>query len=134
MRLGTETGSVFNHIYSRSVIGEPAPYLGQGATILGWTDRYPCTVIEIAYKRDGSLDYIVVQDDDAKRIDKNGMSEDQTYEYTRNQDGATRYYRKDKRGICRACVRNGQTGRLVFAGHSQGLSLGQRDKYYDFSF
>jgi len=134
MKLGTETGSLYNYIYSRAVIGEPKIYLGLGATILGWTDRYPCTIVEIATKRNGSLDYIVVQEDDAKRIDKNGMSEDQTYEYTRNEDGRTHYYRKDKKGIWRSCIRKGQTGRIVYTRDNRGLTIGERDKYYDFSF
>lgn len=32
MKLGTQTGSVINHLYSRGVIGQPTPEVGMGAT------------------------------------------------------------------------------------------------------
>ena len=44
MNLGTETGSVMNHLMSRMVRGEPAPRVGMGATLLSWTDRHAATV------------------------------------------------------------------------------------------
>ena len=35
MKLGSQTGSVINHLYSRAVIGQPKPKVGMGCTLLG---------------------------------------------------------------------------------------------------
>jgi hypothetical protein len=40
----------------------------------------------------------VVQEDDARRIDRNGLSEQQVYEYTPNPNGHRRIFRKMKNG------------------------------------
>jgi hypothetical protein len=127
MRLGTETGSLVNHILT-SGFG-PEPYVGMPATICYWTDRTPATVVEVNMKGR----YIVVQDDDYKRVDSNGMSESQVYEYTQNPENYKRIYRKNKKGVWVAQVRNPETGRLKNA-PSGGLCLGEREKYHDFSF
>lgn len=37
MKLGTGTGSLINHLHSRSA--SPAPVVGMGITFLHWTDR-----------------------------------------------------------------------------------------------
>ena len=47
MKLGTQTGSLTNHIYSRAVIGQPNPEIGMGATVLCWTDRHAATITAI---------------------------------------------------------------------------------------
>ncbi len=44
MKLGTQTGSVINHLHSRAVIGQPEPVVGMGATMLLWSDRRACTI------------------------------------------------------------------------------------------
>jgi hypothetical protein len=128
MKLGTQTGSLMNHLYSRMTIGEPAVYVGMGVTFLSWTDRSPGTVVEVNTKKN----YIVATDDDYKRTDNNGMSEEQTYEYTSNLAGRKRYFRKDKNGQWRG-MRFNENGRLVYSGVG-GLRVGEREKYYDFSF
>ena len=128
MKLGTQTGSVMNHLYSRMTIGEPAVYVGMGVTFLSWTDRSAGTIVEVNTKKN----YIVATDDSYKRIDNNGMSEEQEYEYTSNPDGYKRYFRKDKNGQWRP-MRFNENGRLVYSG-SHGLRVGERDKYHDFSF
>lgn len=71
MRLGTQTGSVTNHILSRATIGQPEPTVGMGATLLGWTDRHACTIVEVSMERDRIV--VTVQEDNAKRTDSNGM-------------------------------------------------------------
>ena len=128
MKLGTETGSVMNHLYSRMTVGEPAVFVGMGVTMLSWSDRSAGTIIEVNTKKN----YIVVTDDDCKRIDNNGMSECQEYEYTTNPDGYKRYFRKDKNNQWRAMHHN-ENGRLVYSG-GNGLRVGEREKYHDFSF
>jgi hypothetical protein len=123
------TGSLINHLYSISTKNEPEPFVGMPATLLSWTDRDPCTVIEVNMKGR----YIVVQEDDYRRTDSNGLSDSQSYEYTINPNGSTRIFRKNKRGEWVLHYVNSETKRLV---QSRGcnLLLGRREKYHDFSF
>jgi hypothetical protein len=125
MKLGTETGSLMNHVFSGY---NDVPAVGMGATILMWSDREPATIIEVNEKKR----YIVVQEDNAKRIDTNGMSESQDYEYSPNPEGSKRIYRKMKNGRWQEHYINPETGRLVKGGGY--LSIGDREKYHDFSF
>jgi hypothetical protein len=127
MKLGTQTGSLVNHLYSRMTLNEPEPTVGMGVTMLSWSDRDAGTIIEVNTKKR----YIAVTEDDAKRIDNNGISEGQEYEYTTRLDGCITYYKKDKNGQWRKCYYN-ENNRMVFG--RGGLILGRREKYYDFSF
>lgn len=127
MNLGTHTGSLVNHMYSRMTIGEPEPTVGMGVTMLSWTDRNAGTIVEVNMKKR----YIAVTEDFAKRVDNNGISESQKYEYTSDLDGYRNYYRKDRKGQWRRCFYN-ENKRLVF-GYG-GLVLGRREKYHDFTF
>ena len=127
MKLGTQTNSVINSVYA-STRG-PEPVVGMGATLLSWTDRNPGTVVEVNHRKR----FIVVQDDDYRRTDKNGLSESQAYEYTPNPNGHRRIFRKMKDGRWAEHVVNPDTKRLVKAGGC-GLLLGRREKYHDFSF
>lgn len=112
MRLGTETGSVMNHIYTTSQ--QVAPAVGMGATICFWSDREAATIVKITATQ------IHVQVDHAKRIDNNGMSECQTYEYSPNTSAPIIVFRKTKRGWKNAS--------------GNGLLIGVRRQYHDFSF
>lgn len=133
LKLGGGTGNVFNHLDSRAVRGEPAPYIGMGATILHWTDRSACTIVKIETIR--KVTYITTQDDNAVRIDKNGMSESQNYEYLPDFHGRIRVFKKHpKTGFWKFCVLNPDTGRYVQQKHGCGLKIGVRDEYYDYSF
>lgn len=114
MKAGTETGSLVNHLYSRAAA--PTPEVGMAATILSWTDRHAGTVIEVKPKK------ILVRLDHAKRVDRNGLSESQEYEYSRNPNGALYELRLQKDGSWR--------GR----GRGVGVLLGQRREYRDPSF
>ena len=71
---GTQTGSFINMIMSQN---STLPEVGKGATVLSWTDRYAYEVIEVSNDKKR----VVVQQYFPKRIDKNGMSESQEYEY-----------------------------------------------------
>lgn len=127
MKIGTQTNSLVNSIYASMEGGEPV--VGMPATLLSWTDRNPCTVVEVNnLKR-----YIVVQDDDYKRVDSNGLSECQQYEYTPNPNAPTRIFRKMKSGQWVQHFVNPETNRLVKS-EGCGLRLGKREKYHDFSF
>ncbi len=123
MKLGTETNSVVNAILAQSA---PEPKIGDGATLLHWTDRTACTVI--AY--DGKV--LTVQTDKATRSDSNGMSENQTYSYERWPEGPTSTFMRDRRGAWRPCLLNSR-GRWVLT-TGVGLSVGSRRQYHDFSF
>lgn len=125
MKLGTQTGSLINHIYSRTT--GSVPEVGMGATICMWSDRHAVTIIEVSQK------YLVTQEDTATRADKNGMSESQEYVYTANPEGSLQYWKLDKNGKYRQAYKN-QNGRLVFNGHSSHLAIGRREEYYDYSF
>ena len=89
-----------------------------GATIIGWTDRTPATIIQIALNNKK----IVIQEDSAIRIDNNGMSEVQSYEYSRDPNGE----------IYTATLRKDNTYRIT--GSKIIVAIGSRRKYHDYSF
>lgn len=133
MRLGSQTASVMNHLMARGVIGQPVPVAGMGVTMLAWTDRYPGTVFRVF--KIGKAVAIEVREDDYRRIDKNGLSEDQDYEFKVNVNGCRRYFRQDADGYWVECHKNPDTGRWNGPrGTGKGLRLGQRGAYYDPSF
>jgi hypothetical protein len=133
MKLGTQTGSIVNHLQSRATIGQPEPVIGMGVTMFGWTDRNPATIIEIFEK--GTYLYIQVQADKYTRTDSNGMSECQDYEFTPNPNGRTRYYRRkldDSNASWVGTYQKIENGRWLKGDDS--IRIGERDRYHDFSF
>jgi len=74
MKLGTQTGSLFNHLMSNN---ESVPVVGKGATVLYWTDRHAYEVLEVNEEKKTC----VIQRYDPKRTDNLGMSDSQDYEY-----------------------------------------------------
>ena len=112
MKLGTNTGSLINHVATSS--RQIQPEIGMGATICYWSDREVGTIIKLTPCQ------IHIQMDKATRTDNNGMSECQQYVYERNLKGAIHIFRKTKRGW-----RNPG---------GNGIIIGHRDKYHDFSF
>lgn len=94
------------------------PEIGTPATICHWTDRSPATVIKVTHN--GRR--LVLQADKAIRIDKNGMTDVQSYLYEIDPEG-TLYH---------ATLRKDGSFRLV--GSKQTVSLGSRRKYHDYSF
>lgn len=129
MKLGTQTGSLVNHVLSCASPIEPQ--VNMGCTILSWSDRNPATIIETFEK--GKYTYVTVQDDHAVRKDDLGMSECQDWEITRDENGCTRTFRRKKGETqFKGCKVNYATGRWV---NSSGvLRVGKREKFYDFSF
>jgi len=130
LRLGTETGSLINNIMSRQVIGAPAPTIGMGATKLSWSDRHPATICSVEVKNGVTI--IGVQEDDYIRTDNNGMSESQSYEFTPQPNAHVEYFRTTKYGTWEAIYRNPETNRWKKGCGS--IKVGERDKFYDFSF
>lgn len=102
------------------------PKIGMGATIHYHSDRHPVTIMKVS----PSLRTVWVSEDDWVRVDNNGISESQSYEYnpSPNQwDPATWLVftlRKNERYVRKGVEQN--TGSF--------LSIGIRDKYWDPSF
>lgn len=115
-----ETGSLINLLYSNS--RNPAPVVGMGATILMWTDRHACTVVAVS--KDGKT--VTVQEDKATRTDNLGMSDCQSYTFEPNPAAGKQVFTLRRNG---RYVRQGSGMKS-----GEGLRLGTRDHYYDFSF
>jgi hypothetical protein len=115
-----KTNSFMNEVMANSVSPDNTPHVGQGATHLGWTDRHAYTVIEVITPK-----HIRVQRDISTRVDSNGMSEAQEYEFTPNPNGHVEEIRlcKDGHWYSKGGMKNGRL-----------FSVGYRDSYYDYSF
>ena len=107
-------GNLNNRIMEHTT-GEPVA--GMGCTITMFSDRMAATVVEVK-----SPTTIIVQEDTATRTDKNGMSECQTYDYTRDPRAPKRTFTKRKNGTWKE------------RGANTGLVLGTRRAYHDYSF
>lgn len=118
-------GSIINLLQDQS--SQRPPVVGDGATQLFWSDRHACTIVEVINystgAKKGQVKAVVVTRDTAKRVDANGMSESQSYEFTTNLDAHKETYTLRK------------NGRYIKQGDSYGaLGIGYREEYYDFSF
>lgn len=124
MKLGTQTGSLMNHIMANTVTSEIKA--GTPATFLSWTDRHPGTVIDVTKK--GKFTYLKVRRDDVVyHEDRSGKfdivdgSDDNFYTFRFKTDGSSGF---QKVGI------NPDSGRYVKIGDG-GLTVGTREYYYD---
>jgi hypothetical protein len=97
MKLGTETGSLFNHLMGSS---KSEPEVGKGATVLYWTDRSAYQVIWVSDDKKSCK----IQRCKAKRIDSNGMSESQDYDYSELEENSIETL-VFKWGSWRTCVK-----------------------------
>lgn len=126
MKLGSETGSVINNLYSRAVIGQPEPQVGMGVTVLGWTDRHPGTIVKI--EKAGKYEVITVQEDKSKVISGTVFDGSAQYEYAQDTAGRLSHFRfRNNRW---EEIHKSDKGRWVKSG-GYGLRLGQRERYYD---
>lgn len=105
MKLGSQTGSLTNHILSRAVIGQPEPVVGMDCTLLAWTDRHAATIRMV------TRSIITVQDD----------------------DGGVYHFRKNVGGMWDEVKLNHSTNRWNKTG-GYGLRIGTREEYRDPSF
>ena len=94
------------------------PEVGMGVTELMYSDRHPYTVVEIISEK-----RIKVAPDDTKRIDENGCSESQEYEYIQNRNAP------------RIELFLNKWGRWKRKGDSEGSTflIGKREEFYDFT-
>jgi hypothetical protein len=100
-------------------LGDSSPVLGMGVTEGIGSDCRPYTIIEI-HKEGKEL---VIQADSFVRVDNNGISETQVYEYTRNGEGEKVTLHRNHKG------NYGQLGKRGYY-----YVIGQRRKYSDPSF
>lgn len=117
MKLGRDTNSLSNWLLSGTK-GQPAPAVGMGLTLLGWTDRHAGTVERVS----PSGKTFWFREDRAIRTDGNGMSESQTYRFEPNPDAPLKTARLRKAG-----------GWYESPG-GRRIRLGERSEYYDYSF
>ena len=100
----------------------PEPQVGMGATECSWSDRDPYEIIEVKDAR-----HITVRQMNAKRIDDNGMSDCQDYEYSSNEDGRIAHLFLTKQGKWREKYSDRSLG-------CNGWFIGFAEKYFDYSF
>jgi hypothetical protein len=96
----------------------PKPEVGMGATLVVGSDNYPMTVVAVH----GGGRSIELQYDDAKRVDKNGLSEIQEWKITPNPTAQKVVATKRRNGAYRL---RGEPTRVL---------LGSRRMYRDPSF
>jgi hypothetical protein len=111
-----EHGSSTNWISSG--FKDKPPVVGEGITVLLWSDRHPGTIVEVS-KSEKTFWY---QEDDAERTDNNGFSESQEYIYKPNPNNP-----KIK------CQNRRRDGKWRDE-HGNVVKIGYREKYYDYSF
>jgi hypothetical protein len=128
MKLGINTASLVNYMYSRYDHEELEINVGDPATLTGWTDRYAATVINLFTK--GKYQYVVLQADHAKIVGGTGYG-DEVYEYSRDPDGSKSTFRIVD-GSLKPVYKNPNTGRYK-AGNG-GAFIGRRESYRDPSF
>lgn len=125
MKLGTETGSLVNHIYSTFACENIQ--IGDPATLTGWTDRHAGTVSNLFTK--GKYGYVSIQKDVAKIVGGTGFG-DEVYEYSRNPNAYEDTFRIVA-GQLKPVYQN-ENGRWVKG--SGGAFVGRRESYRDPSF
>ena len=134
MNLNTQTASLVNHIYSRSVAGEPAPKVGDAATTLSWTDRHAATVVAVRELTGALWSFEVEVVDDLIEVTSGSTHDGSAVFSTRpDPDGYRRLFRKSKKtGEWVSGYRNAETGK--FNKGAGGLIIGRRDHHVDPSF
>jgi len=123
MKLGTDTGSFFNYLMGNSMT---IPEAGKGATVLHWTDRSAYFVNSVS--ADGKE--VVIERAKAVRVDNNGMSEAQDYNYERDPQAQPETI-KFTYGKWRRVYRE-LGGKTTYS--PINIIFGTMREYYDFSF
>ena len=94
------------------------PTVGMGITICSYSDRHAGTITKVS----PSGKTFWYKQDDAERIDNNGIGDAQTYKYTFNEKMPNEKVTMRKNGQWRA------------TGTNYYIALDVRDEYYDYSF
>lgn len=127
MKLGTETGSLINHLMANTAVRDIK--VGTHATLLSWSDRSPGTVIEVYTK--GVYTYLTVRHDKAV-YHKDGSG---NFDIVDGDDKFTNTFRFKTDGSSgfQKVGLNPETNRFYKLGDG-GLLVGHRDYYRDPSF
>jgi hypothetical protein len=139
--------SPMNNIRARSVLDEPTPVVGMGATLLVGSDRYGCTIHRIFTYQKGKI-VLELTHDKTKLVSGSRMSEDQEYEYIPDPDRKEKFlFMKNEQGIWeqvqyrvfeygydevteeRTIIK--QSSRLSKVEGSRSLQIGVRNQYLD---
>lgn len=131
MHLGTQTGSVINHLHSRATLGQPEPTVGMGATILLWTDRHAATIRNVLYI--GGKLAVQVTRDRATVVKGSAHDGSAEYEFETTPDGHLDTFAFNGTTWEQYHV-NPETKRWNKAKSGRGLRIGERDEYRDPSF
>lgn len=129
MKLGSETGSLVNHLMSTSTNDEPTA--GTPATLLYWSDRAAATVTDVFVKNGRT--FVEVKYDISTVVRGSTVDGSAEYHYKRDLSGSVRYFRREKTGEWICVRKNEDTGRWVKSGRG-GILFGHRETYYDPSF
>lgn len=124
MKAGKDTGSLINHLYSRTNDAEAK--VGMGATLLSWTDRHAATVVHV------SGDIVGVKRDNAKVVSGSAHDGSAVYEFSHNQEASTELFRRGKDGKYHGVYLNKETGRYKKNGNN--ILIGRREEYRDPGF
>ena len=121
-------GSLQN-ILQNTAGSDLTPAVGMGATLLGWTDRAPATVIAW----DGKI--LTVRSCLSEPAPGYDYMAHQVYTYSEDEAGYMTSFRRDpaQGGKWREVVQN-EKGRWVWVGGrkgGKGLLLGSREKFHD---
>ena len=136
MRLGSQTGSVVNHLHARGTIGQPTPVAGMGTTILHWTDRSSATIFRVFDHK--GLVAIETRDDDSTVVSGSCHDGSAAYKHKICVRGYRRYFVfKDDQwreaGVTSTPDKPLKL-KLGTKGSGHGLRIGARDAYSDPSF
>ena len=123
MRLNTETGSLMNHMMSNS---SKQPKVGEGATVLGRTDRKAYEVISVS--KDGKE--VVLQRYSPRRIDDRGMTDAQDYIYDTLIESYLTLRLRYGKWYVKHESNNGEKPTY----DKVHVIFGERTEYYDYSF
>ena len=123
MKLNTETSSLVNHIMSSN---SRQPKVGEGATILRWTDRQAYEVVNVS--KDGKE--VILQRYSPRRVDDRGMTDAQDYIYDTLIESYLTLRLRYSKWYVKHEGNNGEKPTY----DKINVIFGERSEYYDYSF
>lgn len=110
-------GSITNRIEENKNYEGKDIYVGMKATEYMWSDRHAYEVVEVF-----DQEHIVIRRLNAKRVDSNGMSECQEYEYTSNEKASREEIKKTKTGWKRVITYTPETVKRTAEGYKNNYA------------
>ena len=134
-------GGLINRLQEEAAVTE-VPKVGDGATLFLYSDRHAYTVRHVRVSPSGKTITIRATRDKVRRIDNNGMSESQAYEYETVEPDSKfpeligevfkSVSGKPFRNVYFEADESAPDGGRLRMGSSI-LRVGRRDEYYDFT-